>query len=180
MSQITHLLLAAIAANLKLECQTRIASSDPTRASLVKLNRFQDSPLENNVYIAVCGGDPKNPDFRDARVRANEMESAGIYFPPGEVGGGHLWWRRGRVILGVYYLTQKFAEDTASDYAHKVLGRVIHFTERTRVTDLADEFGEQALLLQVLASSFFEGGGPDTQYIWRGEVIWQALTARPL
>jgi hypothetical protein len=96
------------------------------------------------------------------------------------VGGGHFWWRKGRVSISCYFLTQKFDQDTAGLHAHTIMGRVVHYTERTPVANLVDDFGERALAIYVYASNFFEGGGPPDQYIWRGEVLWQALTSRPL
>jgi hypothetical protein len=56
----------------------------------------------------------------------------------------------------------------------------MHWIERTQVSDLVDEFGEQALMIAVYASTFFEGGGPPSDYIWRGNVYWQVLTSRPM
>jgi hypothetical protein len=55
----------------------------------------------------------------------------------------------------------------------------MHWIERTEVSDLVDDFGERASMIAVYASTFFEGGGPPDQYIWRGSILWQCLTERP-
>jgi hypothetical protein len=112
-------------------------------------------------------------------IGAADMENLGLKLPSGEIGGGHLWWRRGRIELGVYFVRERLEQIVAGDYAHKVLGRAMYWLERADVSDLVDEFGEQALWIYVYASSFFEGGGPTNQYYWRGEILYQVLTERP-
>jgi hypothetical protein len=180
MSQITHLIVDRLVTYLTSEMRTKIPSSQPTRASLVQAYRFQDSPLESNIYIWVSGGNPNDTSFRDGRVSSSDMEGLSMNIPVGEIGGGHYWWRRGRVVVGCYFITQKYTQVAAANYAHIVLGRAIHFTERAQIADLVDEFGERAYMIAVYASTFNEGGGPPDQYLWRGEILWQALTHRPM
>jgi hypothetical protein len=157
-----------------------ISSSDKTYASRVKAYRFQENPLDAGVYLWVTTGDPENPNDRDARVGLEDMETLGMRLPMGEVGGGHLWWRKGKVEIGCYFIKDRLEQDIAGDYAHTVLGRAMHNTERTVVSDLVDTFGEKALYLYIYASTYFESGGPPKMYIWRGDVYWQVLTERPM
>jgi len=177
MSQISHLLVMRLTDTLDLEM--RVNTSGPTKAGLVQAYRFQDNPLEKVNYLYVSAGNPQDPDLQDARVSARDMENLGMNLPAGEVGGGHYWWRRGRIALGCYFITKNYTQEVAADYAHTFLGRVMHHTERANVSDLVDDWGEEASYLMVFASTFFEGGGPPNQFIWRGHVLWQVLTHRP-
>lgn len=181
MSQIVHQLVLRLVSSLNTKMITEVPKSNRTRASLVKAYRFQDSPQENSIYLAVTGGNPNDTNLRDARISASEMEDLGMRLPIAEVGGGHLWWRRGRVILGCYFVAANEEEQIkAGEYAHEVLGRATYSIERTYVSDLVDDYGEQALMIICHANTFYESGGPPNQYIWRGEIHWQALTARPM
>lgn len=181
MSQISYLIVQSIMTKLTLKCLTEVSSSDPTRAKEVKTYRFQENPLTTNVYLSVLSGNEAQPEHLDGRVNTRDMQDLGIRVPSGEVGGGHLWWRRGQVKVGVYFINEKYEEDETADYAHTVLGRAMHWIERTSVNGLIDDYGEQAHgYPMVYASSFFEGGGPPTSYLWRGNIYWQVLTQRPM
>lgn len=179
MSHIRDLLVVRFAETLERDLITSVSRSDPTRADLVKAYRFQAEPQDTPIYLSVTGGDPNDPTLRDARVSAKEQEELGMRIPIGEIGGGHLWWRRGRVFIGCYFHLAKYTQEKAAQYAHQVLGRATNSIERAQVAGLVDTFGEEALLPIAHANVFYEGGGPDNQYIWRGEVHWQVLTARP-
>lgn len=156
-----------------------VPSSDRSRATEVKAYKFQENPLTNHVYVWVSSGNPNNPDERDGRVGSQSMEELGLRLPAGEVGGGHLWWRKGRIELGVYFVRERLEQSVAGDYAHEVLGRAMYWTERAEVSDLVDEFSEHALWIYVYGNTFYEGGGPKNQYYWRGEILYQVLTERP-
>jgi len=177
-SGIQYLLVERIAESLTTEMQTNLAQSDPTRAKVVKPYRFQQSPIEDHIYLAISPGDPENPNNMDGRVTLQEMENLKMNFPAGEIGGGHYWWRRGIITIGAYFVTKGYTQTKAAGYAQQVRGRTEHYAERVNVTDLVDEFGERAYYLMVISSNFTEGGGPENQYLWRGKVVWQALTHR--
>lgn len=179
MSQITHLVVMRLKDTLLLELKTNIAASDPARAGDVQAYRFQENPITPVNYIYVTGGNPNDPFYKDARIHARDMENLRIDLPSGEIGGGHYWWRRGRVILGCYFVQKGYNQEKAALHAHDFLGRAHHHLQSTNVADLVDTWGERAYQIMVIASSFFEGGGPPTQYIWRGELVWQCLTHRP-
>lgn len=182
-TQIGHLLILRLRDELQTAMITNVSSSDKSRAQLVQAYRFQDSPLDNYIYLTVTGGDPNNPDLADARVSSNRevVDNLGMNLPAGEIGGGHYWWRRGRVIIGCYFvLNPKYTQVDAGLHAHVVLGRAMDTVDRTNVADLVDSYGEQAYFIASYANTYYEGGGPPNQYIWRGEIRWQALTRRPL
>lgn len=184
MSQMSYLIVNRIYEKLLLEMQTNISLSDKARADKIQPYRFQEDPLKNSVHLYVTSGDPENPNYRDSRISiggqgtGRDTEDLDIKVPSGEIGGGHLWWRRGRVVIGCYFIKAKYNQSLAADTAHIVLGRAMHWIERTYIADLKDDFGEVAIKPHVYASHFFESGGPENQYIWRGQVWWQALTQR--
>lgn len=179
MSQIKHLLALRLSEWLTTKVADEI--TDETAVKLVKPYKFQDNPLTDrtHIYLWITGNDPKNPDDRDAWVGMQGMEDLGLRVPAGEIGGGHLWWRKGKAELGCYFIRERYTQEEAADTAQMVLGRVLYWLERAYVSDLVDEFGEQALKIFVMANSFFEGGGPTNQFFWRGEIWWQCLTERP-
>lgn len=180
MTQLIDLLVNRLSASLTTALIRDVPSSSPTRAKVVQAYRFQEDPLSNNNYAYITGGQPQAPFLPDGRLGSNDMEDLGLKLPYGEVGGGHYWWRRGTVVIGSYFVNQQYTQLVAANYAHIFLGRAMTAIESTPVSDLVDEFGEQAFYIFVYASHFNEGGGPTNQYLWRGEVFWQALTHRPI
>lgn len=179
MSHISYMLVDRIKDELTTSMQSSLSQSDPTRAKVVKSYRFQQSPIEDHIYLAVSPGNPEDPDQMDGRIVLKEMENLKINIPAGEIGGGHYWWRRGIVTIGAYFVTKGYSQEKAAGYAQVVRGRAEYYTERVNVADLVDEFDERAYYLMVISSQFSEGGGPENQYLWRGKLIWQALTYRP-
>lgn len=175
MSMITHLIVLRLTEFLTTRMIDEI--SDETKASIVKAYRFQDSPLDYPISISVMGGDPDNPEYTDGRIKS---EDAGLHVPSGEVGGGHLWWRHGRIKVGCYFVQGDTTQEDTADFAHIVLGRALLAVDECPVNGLVDEFGEHAYTIETMADSFSEGGGPSNQYLWRGMIHWQALTERPI
>jgi hypothetical protein len=178
-TQITHQLVLRLTDFLQQEMIDNIL--DATKADEIKAYRFQESPLDKPIFLSVLGGNPGDLNFLDARIGYTDMNDLGLKIPSGEIGGGHLWWRRGRVRLGCYFVVGGDIDETvAADRAHTVLGRAMYSIERCPVNDLVDEFGERAVMMMVVANTFSEGGGPENQYLWKGMIHWQALTARPI
>lgn len=152
--------------------------SGVTKASIVKPYRFQENPLKENVYCWIATGDPQQPFDTDSRVSYGEAEDLGMRLPSGEIGGGHLWWRRGTAHIGCYWVRKRFEQEVAAQHSHLILGRALHALERCPVSGQVDQFGERALHMFVYGNNFAEGGGND-QFFWRGDIYWQVLTERP-
>lgn len=150
----------------------------PTQAKLVKIGRFQDDPTIKSIYVAISGGDPDNIEYRDGIVSLEEMQRIGFAAYPREIGGGQMWWRRGVIQVGCYFVVERVNEETAAQYAYDVLGRIENAIEGTTVIDLVDDFNERAIMGFCFSNSFFESGGPPQDYIWRGKVLWSVLTER--
>lgn len=161
-----------------MEAKLITSVSGITKAKVVKPYRFQENPLEENVYCWIATGDPNEAYDKDTRVGAGEAEGLGMTLPPAEIGGGHLWWRRGTARIGCYWVRDRLSQEDAAFYSHQILGRTLHWLERCPVSGLVDEFGEHALYIFVYGNTFVEGGGND-QFYWRGDVYWQVLTERP-
>ena len=178
MSHITHMLVDRIASQLDTDLRVSV-SNKYVKASVVKPYRFQASPIDQPIYVYVTTGDPDDPSLMDGRISVDNMEDLRMELPAGEIGGGHYWWRRGTIYIGAYYVTDNLSQSVAADYAQTVRGRAEYYTERVNVADLVDEFGERAYYLMVISGRLTEGGGPENQYLWRGKLIWQALTHRP-
>jgi len=179
MSQIKHMLVERFVEELTQRMSTEVSGA--TKANVVKAYRFQEDPLTPSISLWVTTGDPDKPADRDARISAEDMEMLSMRIPVAEVGGGHLWWRKGKVEIECFFILNDYDQETSGDYAHTVLGRTMHWLERTYIADLVDDYGEQAIFKPIVyASTFFEGGGPPADYIWRGSVYWQVLTHRPM
>jgi hypothetical protein len=179
MSAITTLLVNALKDHLDDIMRTSISTSDPTRADIVKVGRFQDDPLKNNIYIAISNGDPEKLEWVDGIVTVNSMDDIDFHLDPREIGGGQAWWRRGVVQVGCYFVREQYNEEQALEYAHTVMARASSNIENVDLNGLIDDFGEKAQIMFCYSRTFFESGGPPDSYIWRGKVHWQCLTERP-
>jgi hypothetical protein len=157
---------------------TDIPADDPTRASIVKVGRFQDDPTRYPISVSISPGDPEDPNYRDGIVTLEQMHNIGFEVPPREIGGGAYWWRRGILLLQCHFVLARYPETMALNYAHTVLGRIEQTMDSTCLADLTDEFGEHAILPFTYGNTFFESGGPPADYIWRGKVLWSVLTYR--
>jgi hypothetical protein len=193
MTQIINLLLQTLHDHLTAKMITEIDPSDITVAKEVKIGRFQENPLHKNVYLAISGGDPQDPYLTDGIVRnvvgdTGETDwGAGFKLPTYEVGGrdsplnflsNAMWWRRGKVELGCFWMTEQLSEEEAAEKSYEVLGRLLLALETCDVRGLKDSYGERAVKLFPFQNSYFQSGGPPKQYIWRGAAKWQCLTER--
>jgi len=173
---IKHLIVVAVADWMETKLITEVTGI--TKAEVVKPYKFQENPLNENIYCWISAGDPNQPFEKDGRISIEDNEMLGMKLPIGEIGGGHLWWRRGTAEIGVYFVRQRLSQEVTAEHAHTFLGRTIHWLERAPISGIVDEFGERAHKMFVYANTFYEGGGND-QFYWRGNVFWQALTERP-
>lgn len=173
---IKDILVNYIADYMEIKLITQV--SGVTKAKVVKPYRFQENPLEENIYCWIATGDPNEAFDKDTRISSSEADDIGLNLPQGEVGGGHLWWRRGTAHVGCYWIRNRFSQEQAAFYSQQILGRAMYWLERCPVSGQVDEFGEKALYIFVYGNTFAEGGGND-QFYWRGDVYWQVLTERP-
>jgi len=156
-----------------------VPETNPTRAVLVKVGRFQDNPIDKNVIVAIQGGDLEDPDYKDGRIDNPELTAIRIKnLPVAEVGGGWAWWRRGTIRFHCFFIRQAYDEDKALKYAYDFYGRLLNAVELTPLEDLQDDYSEMIIPpVYVEGNSFYESGGPD-KYIWRGKLSWRVLTWR--
>lgn len=193
MTMIVDLLLHRLKTQLTAAMIDNVDPSDVTRAGIVKIGRFQDSPLplDNGTFISISGGDQQDPELADGVLdvrAASPGWQPGFWMASREVGGsaepgeeGHgnaMWWRRGRIQIGCFYINEQLEEEVAATAAYETLGRLTYAIDHCPVHGLKDSYGELAVKMFAFASNFFESGGPPKQYIWRGSVKWQCLTER--
>jgi hypothetical protein len=177
MTHIVPLITERIADHLTTKLQTLVSADDPIRANEVKVGRFQDTPTDFTVWVAVQAGDPEEPNAKDGIVSLGDFENIHVVVPPREIGGGSRWWRRGVIQFGCYFIDRE--EDEARNLSYEVVGRICNYLETVKVSDLLDDFDEQAIKTYLFGQTMFEGGGPGS-YIWRGKVLWQCLTERSI
>lgn len=179
MNHIVDLLCDALVERLRYDLIESIPQGDLTRASQVKKGRFQDDPVEASIFLAVSGGNIEVPNQLDGVVTLGEHPNIGWVMPPYEIGGSTAWWRKGIVSVGCYFIREQYEEDDAMEYAYTVLGRIENAVETLNLSDVVDDWGEQAYKMFLVGTSFFVSGGPPKSYIWRGKVHWMCLTEKP-
>lgn len=178
-SMIVPMLVNRIVDDLNETCIDHIIDEEESRAVTIKAGRFQEDPVNSHIWAAVTGGDFDDPDYVDGIVTLEDMKRIGFFVPPREIGGGEMWWRRGIIRIGAYFINEQLPQTEAMDIAYKFLGRILDRIEEIRVRDLEDDYGEKAQKLFLYANTFYESGGPPASYIWRGKAFWQCLTERP-
>lgn len=178
MAGIVPLILEELKTYLTTKLIEEISSSDLSKATEVKIGRFQDDPLESNVYVAISPGDPTK-EWEDGIVTLESMQNIGFNIDPREVGGGETWWRRGVAQIGCFYINERLNEEEAMLNAHNTLHRLMYALRNAPVGGITDEYNEKSVKMFVAAHQFSESGGPEDQYIWRGKVWWQVLTEQP-
>jgi len=178
---IKYLIAERIREFLAQNINSGISEKEPYWVNEIQSFRYLSNPAVDGTRIMVYADNPDEIDFRDARIDVTQpqMFELGIKVPVGEIGGGHLWWRRGTVKVE-YYGLGKLAQDTryeAAEVAYNIFGRTQYYLERVPVHNISDEFGENGVYFHVVNSSFKESGGNKVN-IWRGALYWQALTQR--
>lgn len=177
MSQIIDMILDRIVTQVTTTMITNV--SDITqKASLVKKGLLQVNKVEKRIEIGVTGGDHEDPDYQDSITSLQRLPDIAQMFAAREVGGGQMWWRRGVCRLECFLLTDGLQESLAFARAYDILGRLESTIENVYIADLVDDYGERGVKIYCYGNTFFESGGPPTQYIFRGKVFWQALTER--
>lgn len=157
--------------------------TDDEQWGIVKGGRLQDNPTKYDVYICVHIGDPEDPNnWMDSTVAntRDALDRRDFRFPAQEVGGGgQMWWRRFTVEFGYYGMKIQSNRDESRRIADITRGRISRcLNHSTNLTGITDLFGECSLQYVEVASGLFEGGGPPKNFIWRGRIRSQVLTAR--
>lgn len=179
-TMIVPLILLETKRYLEVELQDEVPDTDPTKAVVVKVGRFQDNPVKKNVLVAISGGDFEDPSYLDARADHENLNQFGLRnLPIGEIGGGTYWWRRFSIDFRTFFVKQRYEEQIAMKYAYEFYGRLLKAVE-TCTLRLTDSHGEKTNNIPpfIEGASFFESGGAK-QYIWRGKLLWRVLTWRP-
>lgn len=174
----------AIIGNLLADLSDEFADSpDGEVAGIIKNGRLQDDPEAAVISITVHVGDPQNPDkwmdnifaSRDEALDRSQFEAY-----TWEVGGrSSIWWRRGAVLWEFFGTKTGDSQSEAQRKAGVIEGRIQRAIDHSiRVPGCIDDFNELAINIMSRSSQKFEGGGPPNEYIWRGKILWQALTGR--
>lgn len=178
-THIVNLTLGTMVDYLRIKMIDEIDVADPTRASVIKKGLLQTQKTQNHIQIGVTGGDHEDPNYKDGILSLGDLPEIGFIMDPREIGGGQMWMRRFVARLEIYYIVQRFDEDTAHEHAYNTLGRLMSLIEQAPVAGLTDTFGEKAIKTFCFANTFFESGGPPASYIFRGKILFQVLTERP-
>lgn len=178
-SMIVPLILFRMRDHLSVALQDEVPDTDPTKAVLIKVGRFQDNPVKKNVSVSLSGGDFEDPSYMDARADHEQLDQFKIKnLPIGEIGGGLYWWRRFTCDFKTFFVKQGYEEDIALKFSYEFYGRLLGAIEDCRISKLEDSYGEKACCPPYIeGASIFESGGAN-KYIWRGKVKWRVLTWR--
>lgn len=178
-SMIVPMICYKMKSHLETALVHEVPETNPTRAVLVKVGKFQENPLDVNVSVSISPGDFEDPDYIDGRIDNPKFDNLKVVnLPVGEVGGGEFWWRRGSIRVQCFFVRQRYEEDVAMQYAYDFLGRLQSNARNTPLGLLVDDYGERAKPpVYVESHSFFESGGK-SKFIWRGKLLWRVLTWR--
>lgn len=177
MAQVVDMILDRLVSHLTTVMITNV--NDETKASIVKKGLLQTDKVGKGIQIGVTGGDHEDPQYTDGIATLEKMPNIAFKFDAREVGGGQMWWRRGVARIEVFMVRERKTEDQAHSKAYQILGRLEKGIATVNLGQCIDEFDEHAIQMFCFGNTFFESGGPPTQYIFRGKVLWQCLTERP-
>lgn len=178
---IKYLIAERLLEHLQTNLNTGISELSPYYVREIESFRYLSNPAVDGTRIIIFADNPDEIDYKDSRIDVSQPQQSDLSYhvPVGEIGGGHLWWRRGTVKIE-YYGIGKFAQEDryeAAEVAYKILGRVHYYLDFVRISDLKDTYNEQGVYFHIINSAFKESGGNKVN-IWRGTIYWQALTQR--
>lgn len=177
--QIVPMILRKMEEELTVSLVRGITEDDPTFALSVEIGRFRENPLDKNIHVAVAGGNTIDPDHIDGRIDNDQLDDITIRgLPPGEIGGGTYWWRRGVVDYGCYFVKNPLEYDKSMMYAYQFYGRLLYVLDHMVIGNLVDDYGEKTTGTPYIESSTFYETGGKSKHIWRGKLFWRVLTWR--
>jgi hypothetical protein len=170
-------ILTTINASLKVAMQTGVASTDPTRANLVRPGLLQQSPLIANINVLTRYNDPDEPNaWRHSVVGIGE--SIHVHLPNYEVGGGGFFYRRFTTKLEQFFRSGVNREQ-AEELSAIIMSRAEETIAETRFISGSDSFGETPMQAYIHSSTNIEAGGQG-QFIYKGKIWWVCLTEKNL
>jgi hypothetical protein len=176
--QIVPMILHQMKTHLESELVLNVPDNDPTRALLVEIGRFRKNPLKINVYVALSGGNPVDPEWLDGRIDNDQLDDIQMRnLPVGEIGGGTYWWRRGVAEFACYFVRESYELEVATMYAYEFYGRLLNVLDHL-VLSGTDQFQEKAGGKPCIEGSTFFASGGAGKHIWRGKLFWRVLTWR--
>jgi len=167
------------------------------KPSLVKVGRLQDDPTElsgsaaePSSVITIHTNDPGDlaDGWKHSIAGPNDESTTNLGLDlgrPYELTGTELWWRRIKVEFEIYFLESDQTQAEATRLANAMRGLLEQYCRSYNSSHehgwrcfITDDFGEYAMLSSVAKAHCSEGGGPDDDYIWRGELWLQVLTVK--
>lgn len=166
---------------------------DPTRVVLIRGGRLQENPVSPETYLLMHANRPGETNWRHTGSTTESATPYGLRsdmrhlaaLPQFEIGGlSMMWWRRLSSEIGCFFLPEDYDRETAREYSHMIFGRFEYYLMRANIDNdagilgLVDDFGERAMQVYLHSSNYNEGGGPPSDFIWRGEFWFDVLTER--
>lgn len=179
---IVTMIINRLVSELEAGLKDVIPEDDPTLVYKVKAGRFQEGPETTPLRIAVMSGDLEDRNWADTLSSNQESDRThwGFHIWPREIGGGEHWWRRGTILPDLYFLMTPTQpdEEKARELAYVILGRCLQILSNIDISDLEDDFGEIGIKLFSTQNALFQAGGPPNYYLYKGKILWAALTER--
>lgn len=136
--------------------------TDETQLGLARAGRLQSNPLAARLNLLVREGGDQWPDIL---IPANHS----LYAPQYEMPWGETWLRR--MIADYELFLFGVGRSEARAIAMTVFSRFKWLIGNMNVDGmqgLTDDFGETAVMVHSTKLRYSEGGGPASNFIWRG------------
>jgi hypothetical protein len=177
MDSIVDLIIEELVDAITTACIDNIEDGDPTIAGRVKAGLLQESPQLPRISITVHSGDPEDSTWEDGPLGQTEGPFLSGAFEGYEVGGGYTYCRKFTIALRCFFTSDGATRDEARSWAWTVMSRIQKaVSDAGSLGGIEDDFGECVWIPGVSNVKLTEGGGPPSQWIWRGSLHVQYLT----